>query len=63
MSERLFARRGTFGFGALAGLVLVLALGANYRDYFDVQATQRQPAGLSTVFSRLVRDVNDRYRV
>jgi 4-amino-4-deoxy-L-arabinose transferase-like glycosyltransferase len=62
-AERVFARRGRVVFGAITGVVLMLALAANYHDYFDLHIVYHQPAGSSTVLSRFVRDVNQGYRV
>jgi 4-amino-4-deoxy-L-arabinose transferase-like glycosyltransferase len=62
-AERVFARRGRAVFGAITGGVLMLALAANYHDYFNLHIVYHQPAGSSTVLSRFVRDVSQGYRV
>jgi 4-amino-4-deoxy-L-arabinose transferase-like glycosyltransferase len=58
-----FGRRGSLGFGVLAGAYLLLAAGLNYHDYFDVHVKQNYAAGFYTVLGYFAADVNDRYRV
>jgi hypothetical protein len=55
--------RGSRVFVAGVVVYLLLALGANYRDYFEVHITQFQPAGFNTMLSREIQRINDDYRV
>ena len=59
----LAGRIGTYGFAIPVVAVLGLALQANMHDYFDVQVTQRQPAGRFTLLASYASAINDRYRL
>jgi 4-amino-4-deoxy-L-arabinose transferase-like glycosyltransferase len=58
----LFGRRGTYAFAVPAIAFCLLALQANYSDYFDVHVNKMQPADFYTVMSRYIGSINDRYR-
>jgi hypothetical protein len=48
--------------GAVAGVVLLLALVGNFHDYFGVHIVQYQPAQFNTTLARRILGENDRYR-
>jgi hypothetical protein len=60
--ERSFGARVPQVTSAGAGLVLLLALVANFHDYFGVHVVQYQPAGFNTTLARRILAENDRYR-
>jgi len=59
----LSGRVGSVAFGGLVLVVLGLALQANVHDYFDVQVTERQPAGRFTILSNVAQQTNAQYRL
>jgi len=62
-TSTMLGRVGTYVFGVLVAVFLVLAARANYADYFDLHIHRLQPASFNTELSHFVLEVNDRYRV
>jgi hypothetical protein len=63
LTTACWGRRGELLFAAPVAALAVLALVANYRDYFELHVVLEQPAGFYTVLGRTIQRLNGEYRV